>query len=235
MTQSLIYKTLLEINHIFICLETAPNKLLLEKIGLICSENRTNNPQQGTASILIFFENIYIELIWVENRTMAEIYAMHSGIDFRLRSYSPEKIASPFGIALHQKPDIVNPEHTSISSNHQPSEEFINFAVDNLAAQTEPICFMIPESVAFLNVFNPLLEAHRKLINHPLGIKKLTNTRIAMSKMGNLTNPISMLQKEGIVEIELNASPLLELTFDYGIRGESIDLKSIGIPIILKY
>ncbi|MEM9923872.1 MAG: hypothetical protein AAF915_09000 [Cyanobacteria bacterium P01_D01_bin.50] len=237
MTLLLIHKTLLEINHIFVCLETAPDKQSLEKIGLICSDNNiTYNTQQGTASMIIFFENTYIELVWVQDATMAEIYAMHSGIDFRLRSYSPDKAASPFGIALHQNSDIINSEHTSSSSsNHQPSEEFINFAAENLATQTEPICFMIPESVSFLNVFNPSLEAHRKLINHPLGIKKLTNTRIAISKMGNLTNPISMLQKERIVEIEINASPLLELTFDYGIRGESVDLKSIGIPIILKY
>ncbi|GEM_PF-4564748 len=236
LTQLLINNTLLEINHIFVCLETAPNKLFLEKIGLICSDNITKHPQQGTASILIFFDNTYIELIWVEDATMAEIYAMYSGIDFISRCYSPEKVASPFGIALHLKSDIIHPEHThSNSSNHQPLEEFINFAADNLATQTEPICFMIPESVAFLNIFNPLLEAHRKLINHPLGIKKLTNTRIAVSKTGNLTNPISMLETEGIVEIEQNASPLLELTFDYGIRGESIDLKSIGIPIVLKY
>ncbi|MCJ8279752.1 MAG: hypothetical protein MJK14_07450 [Rivularia sp. ALOHA_DT_140] len=236
MTLLLINETLLEINHIFVCLKSAPDKQSLEKIGLICSENLRNNPQQGTASMIIFFENTYIEFIWVENSTMAEIYAMYSGIDYISRSYSPQKVASPFGIALHQRPDTMNPENTSLSSsNHQPPEEFINFAVENLAAQTEPICFMIPESISFSNIFNPFLEAHRKLINHPLGIKKLTNTRIAISKTGNLTNPISMLEAEGIVEIQQSASPLLELIFDEGSQGESIDLKTIGIPIILKY
>ena len=236
MTLLLINQTLLEINHIFVCLETAPDKQSLKKIGLIYSENIKNNPQQGTASIIIFFENTYIELVWVENSTMAEIYAMYSGIDYILRSYSPEKVTSPFGIALHQNPDIINSENSYLSSsNHQSSEEFINFSVENLATQTEPICFMIPESVSFSNIFNPFLEAHRKLINHPLGIRKLTNTRIAISKTGNLTNPIAMLQREGILEIEENTSPLLELTFDEGIRGENIDLKTIGIPIILKY
>ena len=236
MTLLLTNKTLLEINHIFVCLEKAPDKQSLEKIGLICSKNIRNNPEQGTASMIIFFENTYIELVWVENSTMAEIYAMYSGIDYISRSYSSEKATSPFGIALHQKPDTINSENGSLSSsNHQPSEEFINFAVENLAAQTEPICFMIPESVSFSNIFNPFLEAHRKLINHPLGIRKLTNTRIAISKTGNLTNPIAMLKREGIVEIEQNVSPLLELTFDEGSQGESIDLKTIGIPIIFKY
>lgn len=227
---------MLEINHIFVCLKGAPNKLVEENIGLICSDNIIKYPQQGTCSQLLFFENAYIEFIWVENITMAEIYAIYSGIDFIARSYSPENIYSPFGIALRQKVDFVYPQDSSFSSlNYQPPEQFINFAVDNFAAQTEPICFMIPESVSFLNIFNPIIKEHRQRINHSLGIRKLTNTHVAMSKKGNLTNPISMLQTEAIIEIELNAPPLLELTFDYGRRGESIDLQAIGIPIILKY
>ena len=56
-----------------------------------------------------------------------------------------------------------------------------------------------------------------------------------MQKSGFLTNPISMLERDGIIEIEQNTSPLLELTFDYGSQSESIDLQSIGIPIVLKY
>ena len=227
---------MLEINHIFVCLKEAPSKLVEENIGLICSDKIIRHPQQGTSSQLIFFENVYLELIWIENITMAEIYAIYSSIDFIARSYSPENLYSPFGIALRQKADFVYPKDSYLSSfNYQPQEQFINFAVDNFAAQTEPICFMIPESISFLNIFNPLLEEHQQLINHPLGIKKITNTHVSMSQKGNLSNPISMLQREGIIEIELNTSPLLELTFDYGIRGKSLDLKSIGIPIILKY
>ena len=235
MTQLLVNETLLQIDHIFVCIETAPDKLFLKNLGLICSDDVTYHPQQGTASSLIFFENTYIELIWVEDEMMAEIYAMRSGIDFIARAYSPQKAASPFGIALHQKPNIVRSEYGSSSLNHQSSEQFVNFAASNLAAQTEPLCFMIPESVSFSTIFNPLLEAHRKLINHPLGIKKLTNTRIAMSKSGFLTNPISMLKRDGILEIEQNSSPFLELTFDYGVQRESIDLRAIEIPIVLKY
>ncbi|MEM7712854.1 MAG: hypothetical protein AAF349_04655 [Cyanobacteria bacterium P01_A01_bin.68] len=235
MTQLLINETLLQIDHIFVCLETAPDKQFLKEKGLICREDVTYHPEQGRASRIIFFENTYIELIWVEDEMMAEIYAMRSGIDFIARAYSPEKTASPFGIALHQKPNITHPEYNSSHLNHKGSEQFINFAASNLAAQEEPLCFMIPESVSLSSIFNPLLEAHQKLINHPLGIRKLTNTRIAIQKPGFLTNPISMLERDGIIEIEQNSSPLLELTFDYGVQGESIELQSIGIPVVLKY
>ncbi|MEM7716232.1 MAG: hypothetical protein AAF349_22110 [Cyanobacteria bacterium P01_A01_bin.68] len=235
MTQLLTHEILLQIDHIFVCLETAPDINFLEDLGLICSDNITYHPQQGTASSLIFFENTYIEFIWVEDETMAEIYAMHSGIDFIARSYSLEKTASPFGVALHQKPDVIHQYHNSLKINHKVSEQFINFANSNLVAQAEPLCFMIPESISFSNIFNPQLDAHQKLINHPLGIKRLTNTKIAMRQIRNLTNPISMLDRDGIIEIEQDCSPLLELTFDHSIRGKNIDLRVIDIPIVLKF
>lgn len=234
MAQLLINETLLQIDHIFICLKTAPDKQFLQDLGLICGDNVTYHRQQGTASTIIFFENSYIEFIWVEDETMAEIYAMHSGIDFIARSYSLEKTASPFGVALHQKPDIIQ-YRNSLKINDKTSEQFINFANSNLVAQAEPLCFMIPESISFSNIFNPQFEAHQKLINHPLGIRKLTNTKIAMRKRGNLTNPISMLDRDGIIEIEQDSSPLLELTFDHSSRGENIDLRVIDIPIVLKF
>jgi len=235
MTQLLINETLLQIDHIFVCLETAPDRNFLKDLGLICRDNTTYHPQQGTASTIIFFENTYIEFIWVEDETMAEIYSMHSGIDFIARSYSLGKTASPFGIALHQKPDVTYQYHNSLKINNKTSEQFINFAASNLVAQAEPLCFMIPESISFSNIFNPQFEAHQKLINHPLGIRKLTNTKIGMRKTGNLTNPISMLDRDGIIEIEQDSSPLLELTFDHSSRGENIDLRVIDIPIVLKY
>ena len=235
MTQLLVNETLLQVDHIFVCLETAADVDFLRDLGFICSDNITYHPKKGTASVLIFFENIYIEFIWGKCKTMAEIYAIHSGIDFIERSYSLHKRASPFGVALHQKPDVICKHHNCLKINNKTSEQFIKFANSNLVAQAEPLCFMIPESISFFNIFNPQLEAHQKLINHPLGIKKLTNTKIAMRKIGNLTNPISMLDRDGIIEIEQDYSPLLELTFDYSSRGENIDLRVIDIPIVLKY
>lgn len=236
MTQLLINENFLQIDHIFVCLETAPDKQFLQDLGLIYCDNVTYHPQQGTASAIIFFENTYIEFIWVKDETIAEIYAINSGIDLIARSYSLEKTASPFGIALHQQFNIDNQSYGSSSTiNNQSSEQFINFAASNLVTQAEPLCFIIPESVSFLNIFNPSFDPHQKLVNHPLGIRKLTNTKIAMRKLGKLTNPISMLDRNRIIEIEQNCSPLLELTFDHSNRGENIDLRVIDIPIVLKY
>lgn len=232
-----INNPLLEIDHIFVCVESAPDKLLLEKMGLLCSEYSLSRPEQGTASSLIFFENSYIELIWIENEVTAEIYAMRSGIDFLGRTHWKKYCISPFGLALHQKTDVVDSEifYSKSLNNSHKSEKFINFAASNLAEQVEPLCFMIPESLSLQALFDPSIDSHRLLVNHPLGIEKLTNIRVSIEKLGNLTNPLSMLERDEIIEIKQNSFPLLELTFDYGRNKNNLDLRGIGIPIILKY
>ena len=233
----LIDNPLLEIDHMFVCIESAPDKLLLEQMGLLCSEYSLSRPEQGIASSLIFFENSYIELIWVEDEATAEIYAMRSGIDFFARTHWKKYCISPFGLALHQKTDIVDPEifYSKNLTDFQKLEKFINFAASNLAEQVEPLCFIIPESLSLQALFNPSIDSHRQLVNHPLAIEKLTNIRVSIEKLGNLTNPLLMLERDGIIEIERNSFPLLELTFDYGRHRNNLDLRGIGIPIILKY
>jgi hypothetical protein len=238
----LVDDSLLEIDHIFVCLEVAPQQSLLKELGLVCSDRLVHHPQQGTVSSLIFFENAYLELIWVENETAAEIYAMQSGIDFLARSCWRQTNTSPFGIALRQKSEVDihssefgnnDSEHrtpnseleerkSEVGNNHKveirnseftaansinPLNEFLSFAADNLAAQTEPLCFMIPDSLSLITI----------------------------EKLGNLTAPVSMLLEDGVIEIEQNASPQLDLTFDDGNRRGYLDLTMIGIPISLKY
>ena len=233
----LVDDSLLEIDHIFICLAAPPNQYLLRELGLVCSDRLVRHPHQGTISSLIFFENIYLELIWVENETAAEIYAMRSGIDFLARSYWQQTNVSPFGIALRQKPEIEirNLEVGNDSERRIHNNEFLNFAADNLAAQTEPLCFIIPDSISLRTIFDPTSETHRQLTSHPRGLRTLTKTLVATEQTSNLSAPVSMLLRDGVIQIEQNASPRLELTFDYGNRGGSLDLRLVGIPAILKY
>lgn len=245
MTKLLIGSPLLEIDHIFVCIKSVPDTALLRHLGLVCSDYSLSHPQQGTASNLIFFENSYIELIWVEDEDMSEIYAMRSGIDFLARSNWENSSTSPFGIALHQKGDGINSDrlgrvvgdhrlNSERLSNHNNTDSFINFAASNLVNQIEPLCFVIPELVSFQNLFDPSMETHQRLTNHPLGIKKLTNIRVAIEKSSNFSDPLSMLEESGMIEIERDSYPALELTFDYA-SNHSLDLQAIGIPIILKY
>ena len=229
--------SLLEVDHILICVETAPSVHLLQEMGLVCADHTVHRQEQGTVSLLIFFENAYLELIWVEDAEVAEIYAMRSGIDFLARSSWRQTQASPFGIALRQKSE---PER-SVSRQSMPLEPedrshlFINFSGSNLVAQAEPLCFVIPESVTLPALFDRSMTHHQRLLAHPLGIKRLTHVCLALNSPGSLSAPMTMLVKEGVLEIEQSQIPHLLLWLDQGRQGRSLDARQMNIPMTLKY
>lgn len=228
----LVNNALLEINHIFICI-AGVDLNSLQDMGIVCSEP-VRHPHQGTASSLIFFENTYLELIWVEDEATAEIYAMQSGIDFLARANWEQTNASPFGIALRQKSEQISAFNAQ-DSVLDPRNEFVNFAAANLTTQSEPVCFVVPNALSLTTLLDKSSATHRKLLSHEIGCRNLTNTKVAIEKVSNLTAPISMLWHESVIEVEQNAVPSLELTFDYGAQGRSLDMRSLGIPILLKY
>ena len=55
-----VNSSLLEVDHVFICLETAPEVEFFAKHGLTVSHPSVKQPERGTASQIIFFENFYL-------------------------------------------------------------------------------------------------------------------------------------------------------------------------------
>lgn len=231
--QSLVRTTesLLEIDHIVICVSAPIPASALADLGLVSPSQPLCRSQQGTASRLIFFENAYLELIWVEDETAAEIYAMQSGIDFLARANWQQTQASPFSIALRPKPE----PHRLNSTFTDDSQPLINFSADNWRAQVEPLCFMIPESVSLISLLDSTSVTHQQLLSHTAQIQQLTSASIALNARTKLTDSITLLDREGVVSIELQSEPLLNLTFDHRIQKQMLDLRELGIPAVLNY
>ncbi|NJL19567.1 MAG: hypothetical protein HC895_00105 [Leptolyngbyaceae cyanobacterium SM1_3_5] len=228
-TSVLVSESLLEIDHFFVCLSASLQPKTLADLGLVCAPQPVHHPRQGTTSNLIFFENIYLELIWIEDESAAEIYAMQSGIDFLARSHWQQTKASPFGIALRQKNEV--------HQQHQlpdQSETFINFAAENLSAQAEPLCFVISDAISLTRLLDRTSSFHQQLLRHPIGIQQLTEAKIAIDSLKSLSEPVSLLQRENIASID-RGTPLLELTFDRRIQGRTLDLRWLKIPLVLHY
>jgi hypothetical protein len=209
-------ESLLEIDHIVICVSTPVLAPALANLGLVSSEQ------------LIFFENSYLELIWVEDELAAEIYAMQSGIDFLSRANWPQTQASPFSIALRPKPQ-------SPSYSHAEAEPFVNFAISNWRTQSEPLCFVIPESISLAALLDTRSPDHQQLLFHPAGMQRLTNASVAISATVSPSDSIILLEREGVISVELQAEPLLDLTFDHRRQKQTLDLRKLGIPALLNY
>jgi hypothetical protein len=226
--------SLLEIDHFFICVKTAIEPSVLTALGLTSTAEVLHRPQQGTASRSIFFENIYLELIWVEDAEIAESYAQQSGMDFSARS---QQQASPFGIALRQTLDMSHRPFDLLPSQQgvRSSDVFINFAAPNLRLQSEPFCFVISDAVSLIALLDRTSPIHQRLLEHRAGMKRLTNARVSYQATGQMTDSMSLLQHENVIQVDSSTEPLLTLTFDDQVQQQTIDLRASGIPIVLNY
>lgn len=225
---------LLEVDHIFVHIKGAASASILQELGLNCSNHLVRRVEQGTASKIIFFENAYLELIWIEDERAAKKQAVRTGINTLARVHWQHTGASPFGIGLRGKADTVELIPQPYWAEWMRSDMFISFAADNLASVEEPICFVIPDFIALTTWLDRCCEAHQQLISHPLGVRKLTGVKVIISTNKQLTNAVSLLCLHGVVAIERGTPLLLELTFDGGTRGKILDAQPV-LPIVLKY
>ncbi|NJO93581.1 MAG: hypothetical protein HC820_02990 [Hydrococcus sp. RM1_1_31] len=104
----------LEIDHISIFdINNMAGVTLLQEFGFHCSERVIQRLSQGTISTVFFFENMYLELVYLVDRDMAKDYGFENGINLVNRAYWRQTGASPFGIGLRSKP-IFTPQKCSL-------------------------------------------------------------------------------------------------------------------------
>ncbi|NJR16422.1 MAG: hypothetical protein HC785_12405 [Calothrix sp. CSU_2_0] len=242
MTTQLLLSTsnsLLEVDNIFICVERMPKPEFFQKAGLNIADTPMQQKERGTASQIIFFENFYVEFIWIEDEVAAEIYAVRTGIDFVGRCNWRQTGVSPFGIALRQKPDATNSanedEDDIWQKQPQASEILLSFSSDNLVAQNEPLCFMIPDAIALPTLLKNFPNFQAEMASHELGVKRMTGIEVTATLTNPLTQPLAMLVESGEVQIEQGHFPAIQLTFDNHVQREIINAWEIGIPMTLKY
>jgi hypothetical protein len=225
-----------EIDYILLFTHTKVEISILQEFGLNCSRQIIHRFEQGTASIVIFFENIYVELVWIENRERAEQYSKSHGIDILAHSNWKETGGSPFGIGLRTKAEKINIK--SQLENLQTKNENLNisakFSSDNLSQIEEPIFFLVPDELALTAWLDYSFEQHRQLITHPLGIKKLTKLKVGLDTNKKLTNTICLLEQNQVIFFQKNSVPLLELTFDNYFQQQTIDTQPL-LPIRIKF
>jgi hypothetical protein len=228
---------LLEIDHLLIfALEEILEVSILQEFGLCCNTQIIRRVEQGTASRVFFFENVYLEVVWLEDKERARQHAIDTGIDILARTCWQQTGASPFGIGLRCKREIDDfmPYSKIHRFRRNQLDRSIKFSQENLAHLTEPLCFTIPNHLALTTLINCSCQQHRQLIYHPLGVKKLTSTNITINGNEKLTNTISLLDRHNVLTIQRGIFPLLDLTFDNNLKQKIIDFRPI-LPMLINY
>ncbi|QSJ16774.1 VOC family protein [Nostoc sp. UHCC 0702] len=220
-----------EIDHIFVCVQPeAPEAEFLKVFGLTEGKGRIHQGQ-GTANVCFFFDNAYLELIWLNDSNEIQSPVVSStGLWQRCRWQ--ETKACPFGIALRRTtPNLSELPFSTWNyyAPYRPANAFIPILA-NSENLSEPLIFISPSSQKPANY--PLDK--QRLLTHQVGFKEITGLRVILPGDKNFSLEVTKLIELGIVEFLHGDSYHLEIEFDRGKEGQ-LQYFQPTLPISLKW
>ena len=183
--------------------------------GLSVAAQRSH-PGQGTANRCVYFENGYLEFLWVANRSEATA-SMTRPTELDERSRWRETACSPFGIALRQDSNASDPipfPFIPYRPAYLPEPSAILLA-DEPAARGAPLVFMLP----------PDLPGHGSGSDHACGATVVSDVVLASTVTPSVSPALTMLAQHRLCRVEVATAPHLHVVLDQGRQGFSIDLE----------
>ncbi len=203
------------LDHIFVLTDAHEDAMArLAEAGFAVSTQR-NHPGQGTANRCVFFENGYLELLWVADR--AEVCsATTQPTELDERSRWRETAASPFGIALRGGPEAggaVPFPYIPYRPAYLPEPSAILLA-DEPATRGVPLVFVVP----------PDLAAHGSGPSHACGAKAVSDVVVTSTVTPSVSPALTMLSHHKLCRVEVAMAPHVHIELDHRHQGRSIDL-----------
>ena len=217
----------LELDHIFImCAPGAPEAVALTKLGL--SEGSSNtHPGQGTACRRFFFQNQYLELLWVCNPSEARNETTQRT---RLwdRWSARRRGACPFGIVLRCHEDDVSqlPFPTwTYKPGYLPEEFTIDVAVETPLTEPEFFVLRTPRH------YSRWTDApHPDAVQH----RQVTDVRIDTPAARPFSVAARWAEASGLLSFGGSNDHVLRMTLDEGTSGRVADLRP-ELPLALRW
>ena len=218
-----------ELDHVVIFSRIdAPEAQILESLGLKGFGGITRHGDLGTASTSFFFEHHYLELFWVQDEPAASKSLTPLGFDLHSRIAWRETRASPFGVMIRRPERVKVPvpfPTRQLRAEWMPGEVYVDFAAD---VSAEPYYGVLPSELTYSAFKSNITER-----SHALGIKELSGVRFTVTST-ELSPIARLLSANGPVAIQTGASPLMELIFDAGVQGKTLDIRPT-LPLVLTY
>lgn len=222
----------LGIDRLFICVKHGEQAVsILRRLGLYCPNTIVRSKSQGTLSQIFFFENMYVAIIWLENESLQK----NTPVNFAARVNWQKTHTSPFGIGLSKKQDIYKLDSEEYPVDDLAISNYIAYSQQNQKNTSEPIIFMIPDRLKYCNILNQELPQNKRYVNHPLGVKKITDLKILLqSGKRRQSRIVNWIEDSKLLKLERSSEALMELTFDRAIKGKVFDARPT-LPVIFRY
>jgi hypothetical protein len=215
------------LDHVFVCCaEGAPETEGLARLGLTEGSPNTH-PGQGTASRRFFFENAYIELIWVTDPREAQGEpAARARLWPRWSQRSAG--ASPFAVILRPADgDERDPPFASWAYHPPYLPPHLAIDVAEATPLSEPAFF-------FIGFARSPAQIQTQPLGHALGVRRITAVEVGMPGGSAPCAAGRAIQDAGLVTFVDAAHHVMTVTFDEARVGESADLRP-ELPLVLRW
>ncbi|MEZ4571822.1 MAG: VOC family protein [Thermomicrobiales bacterium] len=218
----------IELDHILICAPVgAPAAGRLIEAGF--SEGTPNrHPGQGTVNRRFFFDNAFIEFIWVEDEDEArsDLVAptqIWERWNWRETGFSPFEIClrlddgdePPFETVDYRPPYIPEGSSIPIVTGVQPAEPGI--FINSMGVR--------PADVS---------RDARQPLEHPNGAREISHVLVGSPESTGMSEPVLSLTRLGFVSLGQSREHLIEISFDEKRQGQRLDLQP-DLPVILHW
>jgi hypothetical protein len=223
-----------ELDHLFIVVRpgAVAEMAALRSAGLTFTSMPSKHDGQGTASIGVLFENVSLELIWVDSTVSIDSDHLRTSQWFRKAEAWRTNGSSPFGLGLRRQPNDSAP--LPVPVEREPAAwleageayELLRQPSDSLAADF----FVVPHRTAQPAWIARVRDRAPELLQHPSGARMVSRVRVYGSP-SHEPAAFAALRPEPVQMVRAS-EPLLELYLDDGARGERVDLRPV-LPLVL--
>jgi hypothetical protein len=224
-----------ELDHVFIVV-TPPAEAeiaALRAAGItVPSEPPRRHEGQGTASIAAYFENAYIELIWVDSSVPVAAQHARTTTWFRNAAAWRTNGRSPFGLGLRRVPGdtarLPVPVERETAEWLEPGAayELLRQPADSMAADA----FVVPAAAAVPSWVERARRREPALWQHAGGGREITRVRVH-GPPHHHASAIAVVRPHR-VETRDASTPFLEVEIDGGARGQRVDLRPT-LPLVI--
>jgi hypothetical protein len=217
-----------ELDHVFICCSPgAPEAARLADAGLTEGSSNTH-PGQGTASRRFFFQNAYLELLWVSDPEEAQ---GERARPTRLweRWSKRRSGACPFGVVLRPGAEARDRDPPFATRSYHPEYLPPDLAIE-IATGTplgEPELF-------YIRFARRPDEIGREPTRHAIPLTTVTGLRIGLAGPGLRSPAVQSTEGAGVASFAPAAEHVMTLAFDGVARGKTVDLRP-ELPLILEW
>ena len=225
----------LELDHFYLVVPPplANVAAALREAGLVLDSEVDQHEGEGTASIGAFFENTYLELLWVDSSVAVDSAHRSALSDFVRAATWRHSGASPFGIALHflagSEADLPVPTRRDPAPHLGPNIFYLLLRQpeESLAADI----FVMPPGRAATSWLPKYQSRRPDLFAHPMGVHRLTRLVVH----GPPTNrPHAADLTLRLVRFEPAERSYLTVEFDDRQQKRVRDLRPV-LPILFEY